>query len=172
MVETEESAQAVAPLHVGGNTPRQRPLPQKPVVESLMVSLVVVVLDVLSRLQLTIAAPAHPYRLGRSVRQLQLQPLHIRVRDGVERTQCLTQSHSPHAARAEPTYWRGSPRRHTRRHRAGANTSSMLSAVIDPRFNARMDGSMVFRSPTITIVRWSGPMYCCATRWTSPELTA
>ena len=30
------------------------------------------------------------YRLGRSVRQLQLQPLHIRVRDGVERTQCLT----------------------------------------------------------------------------------
>ena len=45
----EESAQAVAPLHVGGRAPRQWRLPQKPVVESLMVSLAMVVLDVLPR---------------------------------------------------------------------------------------------------------------------------
>ena len=45
----EESAQAVAPLHVGGRALRQSCLLQKPVVESLMVSLAVVVLDVLSR---------------------------------------------------------------------------------------------------------------------------
>ena len=42
-------AQAVAPLHVGGRALRQWCLLQKPVVESLMVSLAVVVLDVLSR---------------------------------------------------------------------------------------------------------------------------
>jgi hypothetical protein len=49
MVEIEESAQTVAPLHVGGRAPRQWRLLQKPVVESLMVSLAVVVLDVLPR---------------------------------------------------------------------------------------------------------------------------
>ena len=48
MVEIEESAQAVAPLHVGGRAPRQWRLLQKLVVKSLMVSLAVVVLDVLS----------------------------------------------------------------------------------------------------------------------------
>ena len=47
MVEMEESAQAVAPLHVGGRAPRQWRLLQKPVVESLMVALAVVVLNVL-----------------------------------------------------------------------------------------------------------------------------
>jgi hypothetical protein len=49
MVEIEESAQAVAPLHVGGRAPRQWRLLQKLVVKSLMVSLAVVVLDVLPR---------------------------------------------------------------------------------------------------------------------------
>jgi len=49
MVEMEESAQAVAPLHVGGRAPRQWRLLKKPVVESLMVSLAVVVLEVLPR---------------------------------------------------------------------------------------------------------------------------
>jgi len=44
MVEIEESAQAFAPLHVGGRAPRQWRLLQKPVVEPLMVSLAVVVL--------------------------------------------------------------------------------------------------------------------------------
>jgi hypothetical protein len=41
-------------------------------------------------------------------------------------------------------------------HLAGAKTSSMLTSLIDPRFSARMGVSIVFRSPTITIARWSG----------------
>ena len=49
MVEIEESAQPFAPLHVGGRAPRQWRLLQKPVVEPLMVSLAMVVLDVLHR---------------------------------------------------------------------------------------------------------------------------
>ena len=49
MVEIEESAQAVAPLHVGGRALLQWRLLQKPVVEPLMVSLAVVVVDVLPR---------------------------------------------------------------------------------------------------------------------------
>ena len=36
MVEIEESAQAFAPLHVGGRAPRQWRLLQKPVVEPVM----------------------------------------------------------------------------------------------------------------------------------------
>ena len=55
MVEMEESAQAVAPLHVGGRAPRQWRLLQKPVLESLMVSLAVVVLDVLPREEAQVA---------------------------------------------------------------------------------------------------------------------
>jgi len=47
MVEIEESAEAVAPLHLGGRALRWGRVLQKPVVESLMVSLAVVVLDVL-----------------------------------------------------------------------------------------------------------------------------
>jgi len=47
MVEIEESAQAVAPLHVGGRARRRWRVLQKPVVESLMVALAVVVLNVL-----------------------------------------------------------------------------------------------------------------------------
>ena len=47
MVEIEESAQAVAPLHVGRRARRRWRLLQKPVVESLMVALAVVVLNVL-----------------------------------------------------------------------------------------------------------------------------
>jgi hypothetical protein len=44
-VEIEESAEAVAPLHVGGPVLRRGRVLQKPVVESLMVALAVVVLD-------------------------------------------------------------------------------------------------------------------------------
>jgi len=47
MVKTEESAEAGAPLHGGGRVLRRCRVLQKPVVESLMVSLAVVVLDVL-----------------------------------------------------------------------------------------------------------------------------
>ena len=47
MVDIEESAQAFAPLHVGGRATRPWRLLQKPVVEPLMVSLAVVVHDVL-----------------------------------------------------------------------------------------------------------------------------
>src|SRR5687768_17238919 len=55
MVEIEESAEAVAPLHVGGRTSRPWRLMQKPVVESLMVALTVVVLDVLLREEAQVA---------------------------------------------------------------------------------------------------------------------
>lgn len=48
MVEIEESAEAAAPPNVGGRGLRRCHVLQKPVVESLMVSLAVVVLDVLS----------------------------------------------------------------------------------------------------------------------------
>ena len=44
MVETEESAEAVAPLHGGGRALRRCRVLQKPIVEPLMVSLPVVVL--------------------------------------------------------------------------------------------------------------------------------
>ena len=47
MVEIEESAEAVAPLHVGGRALQRCRGLQKPVVESVMVSLAVVVFDVL-----------------------------------------------------------------------------------------------------------------------------
>ena len=47
MVETEKPAQAIAPSHVGGPALRRWRLLQKPVVESLMVALAVVVLNVL-----------------------------------------------------------------------------------------------------------------------------
>ena len=47
MVEPEESAEAVAPLHGGGRALRRCGVLQKPVVESLVVSLAVIVLDVL-----------------------------------------------------------------------------------------------------------------------------
>jgi hypothetical protein len=47
MVEIEKSAQAGAPLHVGGRARRRWHLLKKPVVESLMVALAVVVLNVL-----------------------------------------------------------------------------------------------------------------------------
>jgi hypothetical protein len=49
MVETEESAEAVAPLHGGGRALRRCRVLQKPVVESLVFSLAVIVLDVLPR---------------------------------------------------------------------------------------------------------------------------
>ena len=55
MVEIEESAQAVAPLHVGGRARRRWRLLQKPVVESLMVALAVVVLNVLPREEAQVA---------------------------------------------------------------------------------------------------------------------
>jgi hypothetical protein len=55
MLEIEESAEAVAPLHVGGRALRRCCALQKAVVESLMVSLVVVVLDVLPREEAQVA---------------------------------------------------------------------------------------------------------------------
>src|SRR5262245_34389330 len=55
MVEIEESAQAVAPPHVGGPALRRWRLLQKPVVESLMVALAVVVLKVLPREEAQVA---------------------------------------------------------------------------------------------------------------------
>ena len=55
MVEIEESAEAVAALHVAGRALRWCRLLQKPVFESLMVSLAVVVLDVLPREEAQVA---------------------------------------------------------------------------------------------------------------------
>ena len=55
MVETEESAEAVAPLHGGGRALRRCRVLQKPIVEPLMVSLPVVVLEVLPREEAQVA---------------------------------------------------------------------------------------------------------------------
>ena len=55
MVEIEESSQAVAPPHVGGPALRRWCLLQKPVVESLMVALAVIVLNVLPREEAQVA---------------------------------------------------------------------------------------------------------------------
>ena len=87
MVETEESAQAVAPLHVGGRAPRQRPLPQKPVVESLMVSLVVVVLDVLSREQAQVVLTERDHPIETFLFDRAHEPFGIRVEIGTPRRQ-------------------------------------------------------------------------------------
>lgn len=63
MVEIEESAEAVAPLHVGGRASQRCRVLQKPVVESLMVSLAVVVLDVLPREEAQVALPERDYSI-------------------------------------------------------------------------------------------------------------
>ena len=55
MVKTEESAEAVAPLHGGGRALRRSRALQKPVVESLVVSLAVIVHDVLPREEAQVA---------------------------------------------------------------------------------------------------------------------
>ena len=55
MVKAEESAEAVAPLHGGGRALRRCRVLQKPVVESLVVSLAVIVLDVLPREEAQVA---------------------------------------------------------------------------------------------------------------------
>ena len=61
MVETEESAEAVAPLHGGGRALRRCRVLQKPVVESLVVSLAVIALNVLpcEDAQLTVTEREH-----------------------------------------------------------------------------------------------------------------
>ena len=66
MVEIEESAQAVAPLHVGGRALRQWRLLQKPVVEPLMVALAVVVLHVLPREEAQVALTERATRVRHS----------------------------------------------------------------------------------------------------------
>ena len=48
MVETEQSAETLTPLHLGSRAYRGWCSLQEPVVEALMVSLAIVVLDVLS----------------------------------------------------------------------------------------------------------------------------
>jgi hypothetical protein len=63
MVKTEESAEAVAPLHGGGRVLRRCRVLQKPVVESLMVSLAVVVLDVLPREEAQVAVTERDYSI-------------------------------------------------------------------------------------------------------------
>ncbi len=88
MVEIEESAEAFAPLHVGGRTSRPWRVLQKPVVESLMVPLAVVVLDVLSREEAQVALternhaietflfdrPNEPFGVGVEIGTLRRQP--------------------------------------------------------------------------------------------------
>ena len=55
MVKAEESAEAIASLHGGGRALRRYGVLQKPVVESLVVSLAVIVLDVLPREEAQVA---------------------------------------------------------------------------------------------------------------------
>ena len=49
MVDVEESAEALAPLHVGVRAPGRGRSLEEPVVEALMVPLAVIVFDVLAR---------------------------------------------------------------------------------------------------------------------------
>ena len=69
MVETEESAEAIASLHGGGRALRRCRGLQKPVVESLVVSLAVIVLDVLPREEAhdRINPSCHPSELVRTM---------------------------------------------------------------------------------------------------------
>ena len=87
MVEMEESAQAVAPLHVGGRAPRQWRLLQKPVVESLMVSLAVVVLDVLPREKAQVVLTERDHTIETFLFDRPHEPFGVRVEIGTPRRQ-------------------------------------------------------------------------------------
>ena len=87
MVETEESAEAVAPLHGGGRALRRCRVLQKPVVESLVVSLAVIVLDVLPREEAQVAVTERDHSIETFLFDRPNKPLGIRVEIGTPRRQ-------------------------------------------------------------------------------------
>ena len=87
MLEIEESAEAVAPLHVGGRALRRCCALQKAVVESLMVSLVVVVLDVLPREEAQVAFTERDQSIEAFLFDRPNEPFGVRVEIGTPRRQ-------------------------------------------------------------------------------------
>jgi hypothetical protein len=82
MVEIEESAQAVASLHVGVRSLRQRRVLQKPVVESLMIPLAVVVLDVLAREEAQVALTERDHSIETFLFDRPNEPFGVRLEIG------------------------------------------------------------------------------------------
>jgi hypothetical protein len=87
MVKTEEAAEAVAPLHGGGRVLRRCRVLQQPVVESLMVSLAVVVLDVLPREEAQVAVTERDYSIETFLFDRPNKPFGVRVEIGTPRRQ-------------------------------------------------------------------------------------
>src|SRR5688500_16971377 len=87
MVEIEESAEAVAALHVAGRALRWCRVLQKPVLESLMVSLAVVVLDVLPREEAQVALTERDHSIETFLFDRPHKPLRVRVEIGTPRRQ-------------------------------------------------------------------------------------
>jgi hypothetical protein len=85
MVEAEESAEAVAPLHGGGRALRRCRVLQKPVVESLVVSLAVVVLDVLPREEAQVTVTERHYSIETFLFDRPNKPFGVRVEIGAPR---------------------------------------------------------------------------------------
>ena len=79
MIEIEESAQAVALLHLGGRAPQQWRLSQKLVVKSLMVSLAVVVLSVLPREKAQVVLPERDHTIETFLFDRPHEPFGVRV---------------------------------------------------------------------------------------------
>ena len=87
MVEIEESAEAVAPLHLGGRALRWGRVLQKPVVESLMVSLAVVVLDVLPHEEAQVVLTERHHAIETFLFDRPHKPFGVRVEIGTPRRQ-------------------------------------------------------------------------------------
>ena len=79
MVEIEESTEAAAPLHVGGRAVRRCPVLRKPVLESLMVPLAVVVLDVLPGEQAQVARTERDHSTETFLSNRPNEPFGIRI---------------------------------------------------------------------------------------------
>jgi len=87
MVKAEESAEAIASLHGGGRALRRYGVLQKPVVESLVVSLAVIVLDVLPREEAQVAVTERDHSIETFLFDRPNKPLGIRVEIGTPRRQ-------------------------------------------------------------------------------------
>ena len=87
MVETEESTEAAASLHGGGHALRRCGVLQQPVVESLVVSLAVIVLDVLPREEAQVAVTERDHSIETFFFDRPNKPLGIGVEIGTSRRQ-------------------------------------------------------------------------------------
>ena len=87
MVEIEKPAQAVASLHLGVRALRRCRVLQKPVVESLMIPLAVVVLDVLAREEAQVALTEWDHSIETFFFDRPHEPFGVRVEIGTPRRQ-------------------------------------------------------------------------------------